>query len=138
MASSASCIFPVIFRVRRKILRSYLVTSSSNADTSPLLAAATKAGSSSRTTDDGRRFAFGAFTGIRSLPADIASETRKSHELTPVVLLPPSLLRPTNKATWRSFCPCLQRTVSQTLSEGLPSKYGQEARTVLRSRAEQL
>src|SRR3974390_1749638 len=78
-----------MFHVRRKILRSYLVTSSSNADTSPLLAAATKAGSSSRTTDG--RFAFGAFTGIRSLPADIASKTRKYHELTPVVLLPPSL-----------------------------------------------
>src|SRR5215469_9388173 len=83
MASSASCIFPVMFRVRRKIFRSYLVTSSSNADTSPRFAAATNAGSSSRTTDDGKGCAFGAFTRVRFLAADIASETRKYHELAP-------------------------------------------------------
>src|SRR6516165_8447008 len=65
MASSASCKFPVIFRVRRKIFRSYLVTSSSNADTSPRFAAATNAGSSFRTTDDGKRCALGAFTWVR-------------------------------------------------------------------------
>src|SRR6202043_2901336 len=60
IASSASSRLRVMFMVNRKILRSYRLTSSSKAAASPDFAAATSAGSSSRTNFDENRCGLGA------------------------------------------------------------------------------